>query len=156
MTPPSGGITTPDHHDLDGRPVLSQMVLHNIATPDERPGESIWDPIRRTGSWTPDSVLVSTAWVFIHVVTLCPKYEDHRSIIRKQFPRLGNPRFSLATLFRPDSPPTLLKWIKRGGAFTKKSIPWDDKPPRLDFPLLATLGGSFGTRTIVPSLALNV
>ena len=54
----------------------------------------------------------------------------HRPILRKQFPRLDNPRFSLASLFKRDNLPTLLKWMKRSGAFAKKGISWDEKPPR--------------------------
>ena len=64
-----------------------------------------------------------------HIIRECPNFENGRSILRKKFPRLENPKFQLASILKRDNLPTLLKWMKRSGAFTKKGIPWDDKPP---------------------------
>ncbi|KAF9642005.1 hypothetical protein BDM02DRAFT_3124930 [Thelephora ganbajun] len=57
-------------------------------------------------------------------------HEDNdRYKLEEHFPRLGNPRWSLASLFKEENLPTLQKWMKLTGAFTKNGLPWDDKPP---------------------------
>ena len=63
-----------------------------------------------------------------HISRSCPLYEACRSIPRKKFPRLDDPRFSLASLFKPGNPPTLLDFMAYTvGAFTKRGIPWNDR-----------------------------
>ena len=63
-----------------------------------------------------------------HIIRACPYYEKHRPIIIKQFPRLGNPRFPLASLFKSKAIPWFLVWLKLSGAFTKRGIPFAEFP----------------------------
>ena len=63
-----------------------------------------------------------------HIIRDCPMYDEGRSALLTQFPRLQNPRFQLSSLFRRDRQPHLIWWLKKSGAFTKRGIPWEEIP----------------------------
>jgi len=63
-----------------------------------------------------------------HIIRDCPLYEWGRSTLTTQFPPLQIPRFQLSSLFRRDRQPHLTWWLKGGGAFTERGIPWGGIP----------------------------
>ncbi|KAF9643339.1 hypothetical protein BDM02DRAFT_3067832, partial [Thelephora ganbajun] len=60
-----------------------------------------------------------------HIIRSCPNglLDFYRYKLEEHFPRLGNPCWSLASLFKEENLPTLQKWMKLTGAFTKNGLP---------------------------------